>query len=67
MRNLLRRLHAAGAGGRGAPLVILDAGYSAAALAGCPVHLLIRLAASSVFYANPVTWPGKRGRPVPCR
>ena len=48
VRNLLRRLHAAGAGGRGAPLVIMDAGYSAAALtaalAGQPVHLLIRLA-----------------------
>ena len=55
------------AGGRGAPLVVLDAGYSAAALtaalAGCPVHLLIRLAGGSVFYADPVTWPGKRGRP----
>jgi hypothetical protein len=68
VRNLLRRLHAAGgAGGRGAPLVILDAGYSAAALTaalrGCPVHLLIRLAAGSVFYADAVTWPGKKGRP----
>ena len=67
VRNLLRRLHTAGTGGRGAPLVILDAGYSAAALTaalrGCPVHLLIRLPTGSVFYANPVTWPGKRGRP----
>jgi hypothetical protein len=67
VRNLLRRLHAAGAGARGAPLVILDAGYSAtaltAALAGCPVHLLIRLPAGSVLYADPVTWPGKHGRP----
>ncbi len=67
VRNLLRRLHAAGTGGRGAPLVIMDAGYSAAALtaalAGQPVHLLIRLAAGSVLYANPVTWPGKTGRP----
>jgi len=27
------------------------------------VHLLIRLAAGSVFYAGPVTWPGKKGRP----
>ena len=65
VRNLLRRL--AGTAGRGAPLVILDAGYSAAALTaalrGCPVHLLIRLPAGSVFYADPVTWPGKRGRP----
>ena len=67
VRNLLRRLHAAGTGGAGAPLVILDAGYSAAALTaalrGCPVHLLIRLPVGSVLYANPVTWPGKRGRP----
>ena len=45
----------------------MDAGYSAAALtaalAGQPVHLLIRLPAGSVFYADPVTWPGKKGRP----
>ena len=27
------------------------------------MHLLIRLASGSVFYANPVTWPGKNGRP----
>ena len=64
MQNLLRRSHAAGNGGRGAPLVILDAGYSAAALRGCPVHPLIRLAADSVLYADPVTqWPRKKGRP----
>src|SRR5712671_6005632 len=67
VKNLLRRLHAAGPGGRGAPLVIMDAGYSAAALtaalAGQPVHLLIRLASGSVFYADPATWPGKKGRP----
>jgi hypothetical protein len=63
VRNLLRRLHAAGNRGPGAPLVILDAGYSAAALAGCPVHLLLRLPAGSVFYVGPITWPGKRGRP----
>ena len=65
VRRLLRRLSPAGV--RGVPLVVLDAGYSAAALtaglAGCPVHLLIRLASGSVFYADPVTWPGKRGRP----
>ena len=36
---------------------------SAAALAGQPVHLLIRLASGSVFYADPITWPGKRGCP----
>lgn len=67
VKNLLRRLHAAGTSGAGAPLVILDAGYSAAALtaalAGHPVHLLIRLPSGSVFYAEPVTWPGKNGRP----
>ena len=67
VRNLLRRLSPARAGDRGAPLVVLDAGYSAAALtaglAGCPVHLLVRLASGSVFYGDPVTWPGKRGRP----
>ncbi len=67
VRNLLRRLAAAGTRGAGAPLVVFDAGYSAAALtaglAGCPVHLLVRLAAGSVFYGDPVTWPGKNGRP----
>ncbi len=67
VQNLLRRLHTAGNGGAGAPLVIMDAGYSAAALtaalAGQDVHLLIRLASGSVFYASPVTWPGKNGRP----
>ena len=67
VRNLLRRLAAAGTGGAGAPLVVFDAGYSAAALtaglAGCPVHLLVRLPAGSVFYGDPVTWPGKQGRP----
>ena len=55
------------AGGRGAPLVICDAGYSAAALtaalAGQPVHLLVRLPAKSVLYGDPVTWPGRNGRP----
>ena len=68
VKNLLRRLHAAGgASGRGTPLVVFDAGYSAAALiaalASQPVHLLIRLASGSVFYGDPVTWPGKTGRP----
>jgi DDE superfamily endonuclease len=59
------------AAGACAPLIILDAGYSAAALTaglrGRPVHLLIRLAAGSVFYADPVTWPGKRGPPRQAR
>ena len=27
------------------------------------MHLLIRLASGRVFYADPVTWPGKPGRP----
>jgi hypothetical protein len=66
--NLLRRLRTAGNGGAGAPLVIMDAGYSAAALtaalAGQGVHLLIRLPSGSVFYADPLTWPGKHGRPA---
>jgi hypothetical protein len=68
VKNVLRRLHAAGHGREAAPLFIFDAGYSAAALtdglAGCPVHVLVRLAAGSVFYAGPVTWDGKHGRPA---
>jgi hypothetical protein len=68
VRNVLRRLRAAGHGLKAAPLFIFDAGYSAAALtdglAGCPVHILVRLAAGSVFYADPVTWEGKYGRPA---
>jgi hypothetical protein len=68
IRNLLRRLHGSGHRGTGAPLVILDAGYSAAALTcalrGQGVHLLIRLASDQVFYREPITWPGKADRPV---
>jgi hypothetical protein len=67
VKNVLRRLRAAGHGAGAAPLFVFDAGYSAAALAdglvGCPVHVLVRLAAGSVFYAQPVTWEGKDGRP----
>jgi hypothetical protein len=67
VKNVLRRLRAAGHGARAAPLFVFDAGYSAAALAdgllGCPAHILVRLAAGSVFYAEPVTWDGKYGRP----
>jgi len=67
VKNLLRRLRTTGLGSGGAPLVVCDAGYSAAALtaalAGQPAHLLVRLPATSVFYGDPVTWPGKRGRP----
>jgi DDE superfamily endonuclease len=68
VRNVLRRLRAAGHGRKAAPLFVFDAGYSAAALAdgllGCPVHILVRLAAGSVFYADPVTWEGRYGRPA---
>ena len=68
VRNVLRRLRAAGHGRKAAPLFVFNAGYSAAALtdglAGCPVHVLVRLAAGSVFYAEPVTWEGKYGRPA---
>jgi hypothetical protein len=67
VKNVLARLPAAGHGAKAAPLFVFDAGYSAAALAdgllGCPVHVLVRLAAGSVFYAEPVTWEGKYGRP----
>jgi DDE superfamily endonuclease len=67
VKNVLRRLRAAGHGREAAPLFIFDAGYSAAALTdgllGCPAHVLVRLAAGSVFYADPVTWDGKYGRP----
>ena len=49
VKNVLGRLHAAGHGAKAAPLFVFDAGYSAAALAdgllGCPVHVLVRLAA----------------------
>jgi hypothetical protein len=64
--NLLRRLPAAGQRS-GAPLAILDAGYSAAALTAAlarqDVHLLVRLPSGSVMYGDPVTWPGRNGRP----
>jgi hypothetical protein len=67
VKNVLRRLRAAGHGREAGPLFVFDAGYSAAALTdgllGCPVHILVRLAAGSVFYAEPVTWEGKDGRP----
>jgi hypothetical protein len=68
VRNVLRRLRAAGHGREATPLFVFDAGYSAAALTdgllGCPAHVLVRLAAGSVFYAEPVTWQGKDGRPA---
>ena len=65
VKNVLRRLRG---GGEAAPLFVFNAGYSAAALAdglaGCPVHVLVRLAAGSVFYAEPVAREGKYGRPA---
>jgi hypothetical protein len=68
VKSVLRRLRAAGPGREAAPLFIFDAGYSAAALTdgllGCPAHLLVRLAAGSVFYADPFTWEGRYGRPA---
>jgi DDE superfamily endonuclease len=68
VKNVLRRLRTAGHGREAAPLFVFDAGYSAAALAdgllGCPVHVLVRLAAGSVFYAGPITWEGRYGRPA---
>src|ERR1700678_3270965 len=68
VKSVLRRLSAGGHGMKAAPLFIFDAGYSAAALTdgllGCPVHVLVRLAAGSVFYADPVTWEGRYGRPA---
>ena len=64
VKNVLRRLR----GRNAAPLFIFDAGYSAAALTdgllGCPAHVLVRLASGSVFYAEPVAWDGKYGRPA---
>jgi DDE superfamily endonuclease len=68
VKNVLRRLRAAGHGAQAAPLFVFDAGYSAAALTdgllGWPAHILVRLAAGSVFYADPVTWDGRYGRPA---
>ena len=68
VKSVLRRLRTAGHGREAAPLFVFDAGYSAAALTdgllGCPAHVLVRLAAGSVFYAEPVTWQGKDGRPA---
>jgi hypothetical protein len=68
VKNVLRRLRATGHGAKAAPLFVFDAGYSAAALAdgllGCPAHVLVRLAAGNVFYAEPVAWEGRHGRPA---
>ena len=68
VKNVLRRLRAAGHGAKAAPLFVFDAGYSAAALTdgllGWPARILVRLAAGCVFYADPVTWDGRYGRPA---
>jgi hypothetical protein len=68
VKSVLRRLGAAGHSSGAAPLFVFDAGYSAAALtdgpAGCPAHILVRLAAGSVFYQDAPAWPGKNGRPA---
>jgi hypothetical protein len=64
VKAVLRRLPP----GTAAPLFVFDAGYSAAALtdglAGCRAHVLVRLAAGSVFYQDTPAWPGKNGRPA---
>jgi DDE superfamily endonuclease len=66
---LIGRLERTGQAGDGlpAPIVVLDAGYSAtaltAALIGVNVHLVVRLPAGNVYYRDPVTWPGKEGKP----
>src|SRR5260370_1038505 len=69
VNSVLRRLSAAGHGMKAAPLFIFDAGYSAAALTDgllrCPVRVLVRLAAGSVFYADPLPWQARTGRPAP--
>jgi hypothetical protein len=67
VKNVLRRIRAAGHGTKAAPLFIFDAGYSAAALTdglpGCPARILVRLPAGSVFFHDALRWPGKNGRP----
>jgi hypothetical protein len=68
VKNVLRRLRAAGHASRAVPLFVFDAGYSAAALtdglAGCPARILVRLPAGSVFYQDATAWPGRNGRPA---
>jgi hypothetical protein len=69
IRALIGRLEKTRQAGNGlpAPIVALDAGYPAtaltAALSGVNVHLVVRLPAKNVYYRDPVTWPGKNGRP----
>jgi hypothetical protein len=69
IRALITRLERTGQAGGDlpAPIVAMDAGYSAtaltAALTGVNVHLVVRLPVKNVYYRDPVTWPGKNGRP----
>lgn len=69
IRALIARLRATGQAGGGLPLpvIVLDAGYPAtaltAALAETNTHLVIRLPVKNVYYRDPLTWPGKVGRP----
>ena len=67
VKNVLRRLRAAGHGAKAAPLFVFDAGYSAAALTdgllGWPVHILVRLA--SARCSMPIPSPGTAGTAVP--
>jgi hypothetical protein len=68
VKRVLRRLRAAGHAMAAAPLFVSAAGSGAAALTdgllGCPVHLLVRLAAGSVSHQDPLTWQGRHGRPA---
>ena len=76
VKNVLRRLRAAGHGRKAAPLFVFDAGYSAAALTdgllGCPVHILVRLAGRlrvlcrSRHLGRQVRPPARRGAAVHC-
>ncbi|MEU7827742.1 transposase [Nonomuraea sp. NPDC049129] len=69
VRALIGRLEATGQAGGGLPIpvIVLDAGYPAtaltAALTGVRAHLVLRLPAKNVYYRDPLTWPGKVGRP----
>jgi DDE superfamily endonuclease len=66
---LIRRLERTGhsGGDMPAPIMVMDAGYPAtaitAALTGVDAHLVVRLPVKNVYYRDPITWPGKNGRP----
>ena len=67
VKNVLRRLRAAGHGAKAAPLFVFDAGYSAAALTdgllGWPAYIPVRPAAGCV--SMPIPSPGTAGTAVP--